>query len=326
MSIPDPRLNKVLTAFKMEQCWPALQQAGVRNIVDLANLSDQKIVSICRIPLPVMGKLRDVLNKVMKARAEKKQASAAAPASAANPFGDPAPPPRPAQPKTPSRVLNLAPAPDDQPPAVSNAPRPGRSAPTPPSAARPNAGKKPASNGHSKTNGHSNGQRKPARRMSKLGEDEIDPAVIAAAMPIVTYEGYATKCGGKVKSWQRRYFILRADGTLTYAKEGSLTVPKGVIPLKAATAINGPGNCNWDVDDKAPKEATPMVRFEIVTPERTYKLFCDDQQTAAEWARQIEKVRQRSLTNANPAPKSQDEVMHGKGFQMMLAQLQAVNS
>ena len=40
-------------------------------------------------------------------------------------------------------------------------------------------------------------------------------------------------------------------------------MPKGVIPIKEAVTVHGPGNCNWSVEDKVPKDATPMLRFEV---------------------------------------------------------------
>eukprot|EP00045_Choanoeca_perplexa_P005491 m.46447 g.46447 ORF g.46447 m.46447 type:complete len:341 (-) comp13152_c0_seq2:70-1092(-) len=339
MAIPDARINKLLTAFKLQHCWPALQQAGVRNIIDLAQMQDASIMNICAIPLPVMHKMRGVLNKVLAAK-QQQRASAAAPASQRNPFGDPAPPPRPAQPKTPSRVLNLAPS-GGAPPAVPTAARPTpgnghrRAAPAPPSAPRPGnghantvslPGPRQAAVAPSRPAARKPHKAQPRRMTTSVTADVVDPAVVAKAMPIVVHEGYAIKCGGKVKSWQRRYFILRADGTLTYAKEGSLTVPKGVIPLKDAVTVHGPGNCNWSAEDKVPKDATPMLRFEIVLPERTYKLYCDNQQAAAEWANKLDKVKQHCLSTPTlPAPKQNSTVMQGYDFQLMLAELGAVN-
>lgn len=46
--------------------------------------------------------------------------------------------------------------------------------------------------------------------------------------------GYLTKLGGKLKTWKKRYFVLK-DGTLTYWKsQVSLWVMLSIPPLRLA--------------------------------------------------------------------------------------------
>ncbi|EDQ88978.1 uncharacterized protein MONBRDRAFT_8528 [Monosiga brevicollis MX1] len=357
---PDARMQKLLNAFRIQDRWPNLQAAGIRTVFDLAQKSDQDIMRICTLPGATMLKLREVLNKVLAARSS--GASAAAPASAANPFGDVRrlpllsqrahesttqltkchlPPWRPTLqpvPARPARVLNLAPVPDEQraAPPRANRPAPGvpnqqprANRPAPgvpggqPKANRP-APHVPGSNTRpvSKAHGPSAAKSKIPPRPSR---ENISDDIRQSALPIVVHQGYATKQGGKVKSWQRRWFILRVDGSLTYAKEGSLTEPKGVIDIKANTELHTPGACNWGKEEGAPATASEQQRFAVVAGDRVYRMFCDTPQEAAVWASKLKQVINMLKRNPNTAPLSSREISSGPGYQHMLASLAAVN-
>lgn len=80
---------------------------------------------------------------------------------------------------------------------------------------------------------------------------------------------------------------------LSPSHTGALSDNKGAIDLKEATSLNGPGQCNWVKEDNAPKEATPLLRIEILTSLRTFKMFATDSQAAAIWAEKLEMVRAR---------------------------------
>lgn len=74
---------------------------------------------------------------------------------------------------------------------------------------------------------------------------------------------------------------------------GELSDNKGVIDLKEVTAVHGPTECNWPKEENPPKEAGPLVRLELVTPARTYRMFAADGPSAIEWSQQLEKVSVR---------------------------------
>ncbi|EGD74459.1 hypothetical protein PTSG_05823 [Salpingoeca rosetta] len=140
-------------------------------------------------------------------------------------------------------------------------------------------------------------------------------------LPTVVCECWATKCGGKVKSWQKRYFVLRNDGSLTYSKEGALSDHKGVIDVRDATVINGPGSCNWLKEDGAPPAAEPSKRVEIVTPVRTFKLFCDTQADATMLHSKLQEVWKYCKRAKKRAPLTERDIAGGEGYQRMLAEV-----
>ncbi|CAH1790638.1 unnamed protein product [Owenia fusiformis] len=92
--------------------------------------------------------------------------------------------------------------------------------------------------------------------------------------------GYLTKLSGKVKGWQRRWFILR-DGQLLYYKSASdaMRKPLGCLPLDSQTKIS--------------KSATGTQAFEIVTSKRRLYLIAEDEGGVDSWIRVIQNALRR---------------------------------
>lgn len=144
----------------------------------------------------------------------------------------------------------------------------------------------------------------------------------------------------------------------TKNQKGALSDSKGVIEMREATGINSPGQCHWPKEDNVPKEASPLLRLEIVTATRVFKLFATDGPSATEWVAQLEKVRsgavesrsacfgwtlrrsrvptsfyliynqvrQHLASRASWRPPTFTDIAEGMGYQTMLAQLGAVNA
>lgn len=91
--------------------------------------------------------------------------------------------------------------------------------------------------------------------------------------------GFLTKQGGKIKTWKRRWFVLKGD-TLYYFKSptdrdktGSITVETGSI-------------CKLEVENKKKKNCF----FSVSTKLRTYMMYADNEQSAKEWVDLIVKA------------------------------------
>ncbi|KAL6061765.1 Rho GTPase-activating protein 25 [Balamuthia mandrillaris] len=107
-------------------------------------------------------------------------------------------------------------------------------------------------------------------------------------------KGYLTKQGGVVKSWRRRYCILKGN-RLYYFKDRNDTSPQGVIMLdEAQVATAGPVT-------KKPNS------FEIRAQNRVYYMFTDTTKQREEWmtailrAASLNRQRQQNAAKASPS-------------------------
>jgi len=80
--------------------------------------------------------------------------------------------------------------------------------------------------------------------------------------------GWLTKQGGSIKTWKKRWFILK-NGVFSYYKNKGDPEPKGSITLATASAIR--------VVEKK------KHYFEIVTPSRTYAFVSEDDDDRDRW-------------------------------------------
>jgi serine/threonine protein kinase len=82
--------------------------------------------------------------------------------------------------------------------------------------------------------------------------------------------GYMMKEGGSIKTWKKRWFVLK-DGELSYYKSDKDKEVTGVITLDSATAIH-----------KGERKKHPNY-FEIVTPSRCYAFSAETEDSRTEW-------------------------------------------
>jgi RAC serine/threonine-protein kinase len=101
-------------------------------------------------------------------------------------------------------------------------------------------------------------------------------------------QGFLTKEGGSVKSWKKRWCVLK-QGTLHYAKSQT-TTDLGMITLDKAFDIKA-------IDYKKKKNV-----FQINTPDRTYYLQADSEKERDSWISALNSIRDQ--ISKNPAPSS----------------------
>ncbi|CAL4101039.1 unnamed protein product [Meganyctiphanes norvegica] len=94
--------------------------------------------------------------------------------------------------------------------------------------------------------------------------------------------GYLTKLGGKLKTWKKRYFILK-DGTLTYWKS------QGDIHRKPAGQITLTDTCRVTRSEGA-------HTFEVNTGKKTYYLTADNTALVEDWVKVLQNVLRRLAT------------------------------
>lgn len=88
--------------------------------------------------------------------------------------------------------------------------------------------------------------------------------------------GYLTKQGGSIKTWKKRYFVLK-NNDLYYQKDPQDPQPKGKITLS--------GFMIRILDAKeAKEEADRKYVIKVIQPQRNYLLAADTQQDILEWA------------------------------------------
>jgi len=104
-------------------------------------------------------------------------------------------------------------------------------------------------------------------------------------------EGWLIKQGGQIKTWKRRYFILKG-GTLSYHKKNGDS-PKGVIPLIGSKIEE----CNTEFPNS----------FCIIPPsgKRTYYIHASSGQERTEW---INALKHHQKNEDHTSPKETDWV------------------
>lgn len=93
----------------------------------------------------------------------------------------------------------------------------------------------------------------------------------SSMMPTHIKSGWMKKRGGVVKNWKKRFFVLKVNGNLVYAKDEELTQTQGVIPIKSEALEIG---------------RSPDLRkfgFFLRTENRTYYFECTSQHTMNDW-------------------------------------------
>lgn len=80
--------------------------------------------------------------------------------------------------------------------------------------------------------------------------------------------------GNTVKSWKRRWFVLKTNGYLYYYEDKSSKLEKGKVDVVDANKVG-----EWkeisSVHRKLPSGFSSSNAFGIVTGERTYTCICE---------------------------------------------------
>jgi hypothetical protein len=100
------------------------------------------------------------------------------------------------------------------------------------------------------------------------------------------HSGYLTKQGGFVRSWKKRWFILKNNFLYYFKSPNHLSDTKGAVLLEDATAQRA----NFQGKENG---------FTIKTPDRLYYMYSDTPLETEGWINAINKAataRQRSIT------------------------------
>ena len=87
-------------------------------------------------------------------------------------------------------------------------------------------------------------------------------------------QGWMMKKGDIVKSWKKRYFVLKSNQTLNYYESDNAVMIKGTCQLNKVKSVK--------------KKSTQS--FEVQTPKRKWCFACKDQQTRDDWVSKVKQV------------------------------------
>lgn len=97
-------------------------------------------------------------------------------------------------------------------------------------------------------------------------------------------DGFLTKQGGSIKTWKKRWFVLKGD-TIFYFKTPRDTEQTGEIKLESTCVCN-------------PEKARgKKFYFSVTTPTRTFIMFAESEETMKQW---VDKISQAIDKIANP--------------------------
>ncbi|CAI8043468.1 Dual adapter for phosphotyrosine and 3-phosphotyrosine and 3-phosphoinositide [Geodia barretti] len=106
---------------------------------------------------------------------------------------------------------------------------------------------------------------------SSVEEPPTQKTTSIHSVSLASKAGYLVKMGAKVKSWKKRWFVLK-DKNLSYYTKDTDTRPLRVIDLSQATSIS----CSDEYEEKA-------NLFKIVLPWRTFYLQALTETLRREW-------------------------------------------
>ena len=115
--------------------------------------------------------------------------------------------------------------------------------------------------------------------------------------------GYLTKLGGKIKSWRKRYFVLK-NGTLSYWKSqhDSHRKAQGVIVLDESCRVSRA---------EATNTFEIALRSESGRVSKTYYLTADSTPLMEEWVRLLQNVIQRNALKLLLSSQEQKPTLSG---------------
>ena len=112
------------------------------------------------------------------------------------------------------------------------------------------------------------------------GAELAELQVSVASLEPHDKDGFLTKQGGAIKTWKRRWFVLKGN-KLWYFKTKTDTVAKGFIELEATTLIRD--------ESATSKKKKPMFSIQArgVKGRRVFMIIPDTQQESLEWIQAI---------------------------------------
>ncbi|XP_064490249.1 uncharacterized protein CG43867-like isoform X2 [Ornithodoros turicata] len=116
-----------------------------------------------------------------------------------------------------------------------------------------------------------------------ISTDSLDPLVeCSPRKESLEKSGYLTKLGGKLKTWKRRWFVLK-NGALRYYKSQCDVnrKPQGQIALDQVCRVT---------------RAEGATTFEIATEKRSFYLTADSASAMEEWVKVLQSVLRRNAT------------------------------
>ncbi|KJE90748.1 myosin-X [Capsaspora owczarzaki ATCC 30864] len=169
-------------------------------------------------------------------------------------------------------------------------------------------------------------------------------------------EGYMVKQGGRIKTWKRRWFILR-DGTLAYfkgkqgesQKAGWLTKQGGAVKSwKLRWMVLKDGKLSYFKSDAEQEECLGTVdirkdvsgieepaaakskckkdnAFGLITTERTYYMFAESAEACEEWLAELKAIRSKTDDEMKSLDSAQVDFRNAQG-QVDLVDILSVGS
>jgi hypothetical protein len=104
-------------------------------------------------------------------------------------------------------------------------------------------------------------------------------------------DGYLTKQGGHIKTWKKRWCVLK-DGTIFYFTSPKDTTPKGTIDLEKSSKIS-------DTNLTKKKHA-----FQVQTLQRTFVICAESDSTKRDWMTSIQNAIDNLNKGGGAAPKA----------------------
>jgi hypothetical protein len=93
---------------------------------------------------------------------------------------------------------------------------------------------------------------------------------------LIHKQGWGRKCGGFIKTWKRRWFVLKGLTIHYHVREGG--AEKGRIELLDAQKVERAPEC----------KIQPALKIEV--PGRVYYMVCDTMEEVDEWIEVMNKV------------------------------------
>jgi len=118
-------------------------------------------------------------------------------------------------------------------------------------------------------------QQQPAQYEQKMDtNDNQNDVNIKKGGDQIVKQGWMMKKGDMIKSWKKRYFVLKTNRTLNYYESDAAVMVKGVCHLNKVKSVKKKKGENFEVD----------------TSKRTWCFACKDTKTRDDWVKKIKSV------------------------------------